>query len=517
MSVHLITKPEDLEVFLDLLRSEVRPVIILAQSQSEIESEFCSLLSEVLSVSVPGAQVWHLSRPDEASLKSAIGSSVKWKNLRVLMPRAPLKRVEYEIPIPESRTEFNQAINRVLQYIRNNQQISDRSQLPSFQQSAETPSQIVARLIEMNLQFRQVAESDAEKFIESTGYHRLKGYFHPFYKPSTLVTGRKREFLQGIDFYDIERLYRWDQLMRSKVGIAIEIFEIRFRSILVNSVQGEDGFGYLDPQILRESYLTFRTEAPGELHAYNSIFGDVSNQLAELLKYPGASKFHRHLEGLYVDFYEKSSQFDDARSFLQKYSGLPPAWLLYEHATLGAMRAAFSCLNLEIQQQISAEFTDWAKSDEALTSSELSELILLIQLVRNRWAHNERLCDLAIPIDDLAAGKALARKIGSSGAEQAREWRLFDVICALSFLLGASGDLPDFKRDTFIEFEEIMNGQIERVNIQDVIGVPVTGIEQLEGNDAIAEISNSYSNGDSRETREHRPPKKKRNNKKNRY
>ncbi len=195
----------------------------------------------------------------------------------------------------------------------------------------------------------------AAYYIDSIGYYRLTGYMYPFQQDNA-----NHSFKANVSFETILDHYKFDKKFRFLLLDAIERIEIFLRAGLINSMALTYGAHW---------YLDAAHFLKAELHA--QMIASLSN-------------------------YCKDANEIFIKSYQQKYTDpvLPPAWMVMETLTFGALSSMFENLKLTEEKRklclkmgtVEPILKSWLKS---------------INFVRNCCAHHSRLWNRKLPLKPL--------------------------------------------------------------------------------------------------------------------
>lgn len=227
-------------------------------------------------------------------------------------------------------------------------------------------------------------------------YYRLSGYLYPYRKPDD-------SYKDGTTLDLIWAHYLFDRKLRLLTMDVIGRIEIALRTQLAYHFSHDVGpFAYTDPKHLPQ------------------LSPEEHKEWLEKLKI----QMNRSREEFMVHFNRK---YGDEHS-------MPPAWMLVELMSMGALIKFYQGSNLELQKKVSAVFD----VDRRVLKSWLHAM----KLVRNICAHNGRLWNSQIDYHVLLPeGKSNAawKKI-----ESLRTKRIFMHLTALRFLLRTASPMSDW-------------------------------------------------------------------------
>ena len=209
---------------------------------------------------------------------------------------------------------------------------------------AESNADLVKKVMGRNLNANQ---NDLLAFIEAVGYYRLKGYLVPFYQPGTEV------FKAGVNFADIQTVYKFDRYLREMTMNAIARLEVGMRARII--------------KVICESYSN-----PSEYHKPHVFPKLTVLEHAQLLERI-AKSVHQSKNEPFLRYARHVYGFED----------LPPIWTMMEVVSFGTMMDIFKGLSEADQQKVADEFH--------VRPAVLHSWFALIQRVRNVCAHHGRL------------------------------------------------------------------------------------------------------------------------------
>ncbi|ODP35702.1 Abi family protein [Pandoraea sp. ISTKB] len=192
--------------------------------------------------------------------------------------------------------------------------------------------------------------------LRSIGYYRLLIFMRRFQSSAT------KNFLPNTKFSHIVELYEFDRRLRAITMSAIERIEVSLRTALSNSLATHDGSHW---------YLE------RGLFATISRYSEVLALIAKACKDKrGPSLTH------YLETYAEPE--------------LPPAWLVFERLTLGALSRTLDALNSASRKRVTRYH--WAKFNDTVIVSWLRSLTDL----RNACAHHTRLWHMKLTVSQPA-------------------------------------------------------------------------------------------------------------------
>lgn len=186
------------------------------------------------------------------------------------------------------------------------------------------------------------------------GYYRLSGYSYQFRKTDSATGKRSDDFVDGVRFADVMRIYNYDDRLRSVLFSALSKIEIAFR-VKIGYVLGKrDPFAYLKPAMLKDDL----------------DIGMYSNFVHDYLKGQGLSEetFTKH--------------------FKNDYDGEMPIWAAGEVMTFGMLTRLFICMKPEDRDTIADEF--------GVSRGALRSWFPALKELRNRCVHQSRLFDYEV-------------------------------------------------------------------------------------------------------------------------
>lgn len=259
------------------------------------------------------------------------------------------------------------------------------------------------------------------------GYYRLSGYWYSFRKINPDTGERSDDFIDGIRFADVMKLYNYDDRLRSVLFSALSKIEVAFRVKICYVLGKRDPLAYLKPTMLKEDL--------------------------DIGKY--ASFVHEFLDGQW------RSEEPFAEHFKNDYDGEMPIWAATEMMTLSMLAKLFICMKAEDREAIAAEF--------GVTRGALQSWLPTLKELRNRCAHQARMFDYktsnVIPNwnqrPELMHVKEFIEKSYGRKMRQAREqkdWatyreldampyttKIYGLISVLAYMLRVIGDYDEVK------------------------------------------------------------------------
>ena len=220
-----------------------------------------------------------------------------------------------------------------------------------YEKKPTTTDEQIQRLEERGLLINN--KERAKQYLRNISYYRLKAYTRPILQSRG---GEQRFVKAGISFKDVIDLYSFDSQLRSLLFNAIEQIEValRTRISLIYSVNKNDGFWFLDPELYP---LNLRhTEYVEELR--QEIWKDLKQSKEE---------FIAHYREKYVS------------------PSYPPAWITLEVISMGKLSRLISSFDWSnpSHKQVCREFG--LKKAKTLTN-----WMHALSRLRNFCAHHSR-------------------------------------------------------------------------------------------------------------------------------
>jgi len=192
-------------------------------------------------------------------------------------------------------------------------------------------------------------EQECIAFLEKVNYYRLSAYFLPFRK-------KDNSYFQNIKFSKIQKIYEFDNKIRSLLFQTIEEIEVYLRTQLsYYSGHTYGSLGYLD----------------------NSHFSPKHD----------SEKFAKMVEKCI----DENSRTLVVKHHNKNYDGKFPIWVIIEFFSLGTLSYFFSDLNIADQKKL-------AKEMYATSPKNLGSWLHCITVLRNRCAHYSRLYYYLFPV-----------------------------------------------------------------------------------------------------------------------
>lgn len=247
-------------------------------------------------------------------------------------------------------------------------------------------------------------EPKAISVLEQISYYRFSAYFMPYQKI-------KDTFDAGTTWEQVLKTYAFDRELRLFVFDCIERVEVAIRTQFIYqlAIKYNNSHWQDDPRI----FITAHYNKFGKLVDPHSSFQDII-QKAKTNRKPEV--FIKH----YTDNYHKPAN--------------PPAWMCFELLTIGELSSFYKGLRHNDDKKLIA---DYFKLHHTVFQSWLHSLTY----VRNICAHHSRLWN-----KDLAIEPSLLLKPKGNWVSNRynNNRRTFYFICALKYLMDASGQKNDF-------------------------------------------------------------------------
>lgn len=244
-------------------------------------------------------------------------------------------------------------------------------------------SQIVSKLQGKGLIVSDMAE--AKQFLAHVGYYRLKAYIVPF-------ENTQKKFLPNTDLKEIISLYYFDNDLKNLIAAIIEKIEISVRVSLVDTYSLTYGINWYE-----DTSLFKNTTKHGDiLQKFDESINDSEEQ--------------------FIEHYR--SNYDVSKR--------PPAWMVFEILTFGALSRVFQELDTNQTKKI-------VSSKYYLPGPiVLQSWLRSFAYIRNITAHHARLWNKILRIEPLIPKKIKGKWIATDGINKAK---LYYAISCMKYLL----------------------------------------------------------------------------------
>lgn len=252
-------------------------------------------------------------------------------------------------------------------------------------------------------------EIKAKVFLENINYYRFKIYLRPFLDLNT------NTYLDGINFENAVKLYRFDDYLRDYLFSVIGRIEIKLRSKLDQMVTDFKGtpFWYLDE---------------GNFSRNNNyqLLSDLSN------------KFLSSKEEFILHY--KKNYYNDINYV---YKHMPPFWMISELSTFGNILKIYETLDKNSFNDSGVNLLDkLAKEFGAYNLKELNNWLKFLRDLRNKCAHHSRVWNA-----NYRAPSGLDHKLSR---QPSNENRLYSIFVVLHIMIKSLG-IQDIDMKIFID------------------------------------------------------------------
>lgn len=202
----------------------------------------------------------------------------------------------------------------------------------------------------------------ALKYLERLGYYRLSGYWYPFRQNEPKSYIKKDEFISGVSFEQVVKLYVFDKKLRLLVLDAIERIEMAIRVDIAYCLGETSALAYLEA-------ATFHGEFSKKIIKKGNNAGKTQHQV-------WLNKFNGSVE--------RNSKSDFVKHYNNDYSGKLPIWVSIELWDFGMMSTLYSGMKIVNKDAI-------AKKYKVKDSKIFSQWLRSLNHIRNISAHHSRL------------------------------------------------------------------------------------------------------------------------------
>lgn len=282
----------------------------------------------------------------------------------------------------------------------------------------------------------------AEKKLSQVGYYRLSGFWHISREPNR-DNSLSDNFIKGVLFEDVYKLYIFDKKLRLLLLDVIERLEINIRTIIAHELGRDNPLAYEDHSLINSKFLKYQWR--GNSYAYAKWLDSIS------------SKIQRSKE--------------DSIEWHKKNEKSLPFWVITETWDFGTLSKFYSLLNGQHQRKIAKQFN--------IDENTLKNWLDQINIVRNLSAHHSRVwnrsfTDIAIPNFNNASFskfKKANKYFSNLDLDNRAKSRIFGRIIVLWYLVSQTSNnyhwLDKFD-DLLNEFPiNLPNAKLELMGIKD--------------------------------------------------
>lgn len=296
----------------------------------------------------------------------------------------------------------------------------------------------------------------AEKKLSQVGYYRLSGFWHISRKPNINNSSLSNDFLEGVKFNEVYKLYIFDKKLRLLLLDIIERLEVNIRTIMAHELGREDPLAYENIKLINSKFLKFNWKMKSSSYSYAKWQDSL------------ATKVQRNK--------------DDCIEWHRKQEKALPFWVITETWDFGTLSKYYSLLNGKYQRKIAKQFN----IDENTLKSWLNE----INIIRNLSAHHSRLwnrafTDIAIPNfndEKLSKFKKACSYFSSINLDGKSKSRVFSRIVVLWYLVSQTSKnykwLEKLKDLIDTDFPDVPNAKLEFMGLGEYTTLPIELMKQ---------------------------------------
>ena len=224
------------------------------------------------------------------------------------------------------------------------------------------------------------SRADAERILGHISFHRLRGYWEPFYL-------RPEIFRDGVAFADIVERYNFDQELRNLLMDAFDHIEVSLRTQWAYTLAYSNGGGRL-------------------AHQNAALFSQHHAENLDRLKYEYAK-----YAGTKYDY-----RFDDC-----------PIWAIAEIMSFGHIIHWYSDARRPVRRMIAQNY--------GIAENVFGSLLKHLRIIRNMCAHHEQLWDRT-----LVSPFRLPNTLGNAGSVRAvfnenARGKIYNAIVMIAYLM----------------------------------------------------------------------------------
>lgn len=240
-------------------------------------------------------------------------------------------------------------------------------------------------------------------------YNVINGYKSPF-----LIKNINEEmYIENCTFNEVYSLFRFDRELRNLLLKFLLIFETNIKSSIAYhfSEKNTGQYAYLN----MDSYI----KDDNKLQNVLTVISDLSNEIRRQITKKGSNS---------------------VKHYTKNHANVP-LWVLVNYLTIGKVSKFYEVLSVDVRNKIAAQFSMEHKknyeSSEKIDSSELQEILKIVNFFRNVCAHEEVL--FSYKLDSKAALKyTLFEKFFKSkniNAEELKNGNMFSLVALLKLVL----------------------------------------------------------------------------------
>lgn len=327
--------------------------------------------------------------------------------------------------------------------------MSEMVDKPKYHKPALSLRGLAELIIRRGIQ--DVSVGELEQRLRFVNYYRLRGYTYPYQDNAQ----EDAHFKPGTKWQDIWDDYWFDQDLRMLMFDGISRYEIAFRSVVALNLCEQYGAQWYENEDLFESvefcknYLTHTNPSEKQKKKYE--------------KYKERYKTHlKELDDLW-----KRSQEEFKEHYLNHYnnSQRPPAWMIFETATMGIVSKFFENVKngCDAKKEVLKQFGFKRAQSDVFTSWNHH-----LNYVRNICAHHARLFSRKFTITPTFCKDSPEIWV----SEKPNKHRIYASICILVHLLSICSPEYPFK----MKIRELLLRTSEKQ--REMMGVPEDWMEQ---------------------------------------
>ena len=328
--------------------------------------------------------------------------------------------------------------------------LSETMGKPKYNKPALSLRELAELIIRRGIQ--DVTVDKLEQQLRFVNYYRLRGYTYPYQDN----VQEDAPFKPGTKWQDIWDDYWLDQDLRMLMFDGISRYEIAFRSLVVLYLCESYGAQWYENEDLFESvafcktYLTLSNPSEKQKEKYNKHYKD---------------RYETHLKEL-DDLWERSQE-EFKEHYLNHYDNnqRPPAWMIFETATMGIVSKFFANVRsgIDAKKQVLSQFGFKRAQSDVFTSWNHH-----LNYVRNICAHHARLFSRKFTITPTFCKDSPEIWV----SEEPNKHRIYASICILVHLLSICSPEYPFK----MKIRELLLRTSEKQ--REMMGVPEDWMEQ---------------------------------------